>query len=753
MFRAAEVSSRIRRVRHIALRLALLAASCCPLSASAHEPVLENGTLRLQFDSRAGGLTAIVNKLTGETYEIRGDAFVVETTSWCRTQNELPLLSREVTQDRLTETYGDADLSAQVTYELRAADHFFQKYLAITFSQDVGLEQITVSRPEFALEKLQVLCYRHPDFDWVRDYVQAKHGWSLERPEGSEPVRTFLGRTEAGGFFTGLEMPFDSSSLDRTTVTLGYAPSLKVKAGQRLAGETMYLGVYRRSPSDARAMRWTPLSAGSVVGSAANAGQQAAAGELQSRGAQQPDQVLPLPSESRAMTAMTSAILGPPRHGMKALACGWHCQMEQGEYDSDAKLEGDLRSLEFLASCGLDGLTDSHPWGGETEKMAALREGDRYMPGARVQKFLEHARQLKLQVVQWPTMNNTHPWKSYGGPLRLDHPEWLRGVEGDPAAGVDIGNFRRCRANCLACSPFYEWLERTIVEDALGTGYYDCWCMDGDFWGTGAYFNTILPVTCLTEHHDHLPGDSNYACQLRLSQLIAAVRAKYPAIYIAMCRPPMDLGVWAQRNVDACFTLIESGTGGSNIAAGDEVRTASRIRVHHHFFPHWLDWPLLFPSYADPGSTPEWPSDKIDYLLLSALSSSPNLLLYLPSKSGIPAEDQAEIRRWLDWGRANEDYLMVRHDLFDWPGKGVVDGSAHLRGHHGLIFLFNSSAAEQLGEFALTAESTGFSGEVPVEIQQEYPSAERRQVCQPGVNVSWPVPPQSAVVLRITPVH
>lgn len=25
-------------------------------------------------------------------------------------------------------------------------------------------------------------------------------------------------------------------------------------------------------------------------------------------------------------------------------------------------------------------------------------------------------------------------------------------------------------------------------------------------------------------------------------------------------------------------------------------------------------------------------------------------------------------------------YLLVRHDLFDWPGKGKVDGSAHLKG-------------------------------------------------------------------------
>ncbi len=73
------------------------------------------------------------------------------------------------------------------------------------------MTQITVSQPTFALEGLELVCYRHPDFDWVTDYVEAKHSCGLRRPEGSEPARTFFGRTGMGGFFTGLEMPYDNS--------------------------------------------------------------------------------------------------------------------------------------------------------------------------------------------------------------------------------------------------------------------------------------------------------------------------------------------------------------------------------------------------------------------------------------------------------------------------------------------------------------------------------------------------------------
>lgn len=721
--------------------------------------VLESTNLRLEFDREAGGLTAIANKLTGETYSVAGDTFAVETTSFRRVQAQMTRVEWAASAHRVTARYADVDLDVEVDYELRLGDDFFQKRLAVTFAESGGVTQIVVSRPVFTARGLQIVCYRHPDFDWVTDYVKEKHGWELRRPEGSEPARTFFGRTASGGFCAGIEMPYDNSRLDRDELTLGYAPSLKVKARERLECEALYFGVYRRSEQDARAIEWEPISAGAIAGLSVAGGFDGAAAaglsiEQNDKGARHTSTALksrPLPSESAAMTKLTSSILGPPRHGLMAFACGWHSQMEQEAYDSDARLEGDLRSLEFCSACGLDGVSDSHPWGGESAQMAALREGDHYTLGERLVRFLERAQELGLTVVQWPTMNNTHPWRTYGGPLRRDRPDWLRGIEGEALGGANADNLRRREANCLACEPYYEWLERTILDDALGTGLYGAWTMDGDFWGTGAYFHSTLPVTCLAENHDHLPGDSNYACQRRLEHLIAHVRHRYPGIYIVMCRPPMDLGIWAQRHVDACFTLIESGTGGSNIAAGDEVRTASRIRVHHHFFPHWLDWSLLFPSYGNPKSYRAWPSAKMDYLLLSALSCSPNLLFYLPTKTGIPEEDKAVIRTWLDWGRANVEYLLVRRDLFDWPGKGVVDGSAHLIGDRGLIFLFNGGATPAVAEFALTPGETGFSGTRPVSILQEFPAACDARLCRPGATVRWDVPPQTAVVLRLVP--
>jgi hypothetical protein len=461
---------------------------------------------------------------------------------------------------------------------------------------------------------------------------------------------------------------------------------------------------------------------------------------------------MPLPSEYQALSAMVTAEFGPPRHGLKAYACGYHCQMQLDGHDSEQELEADMKALELFKECGLDGFTESAPWGGETKQMNALREGDRFQLGDRNRRLLERAKELGLEVFQWPTMNNTHPWNKLGGPLRLDKPEWLRVVKGKPSLRGDVGSFRQQFANCVACEPFYNSLEK-LVLDALATGYYKSWGMDGDFWGTGAYFHTTIPVTCEADYHDHLAGDANYACQRALARLFAKVRQEYPDIYMIMCRPAMDLGVWALRHVDSCFTLIETGTGDSNIVGGNEIRTASRIRLQQQFIPPWLDEALLFPSYANPDrkSFPRWPGENLDYILLSALSSTPNLVLYLPGHDGIPEASRQRIKNWLDWGRKNGKYLLTRHDLFDWPAKGKVDGSAHLLGDHGLIFLFNSDGVEQTAGFALTPESTGFTGSSSVEVNQEYPARERREIHRPGASVRWPVPAESAVVLRLKP--
>ena len=441
------------------------------------------------------------------------------------------------------------------------------------------------------------------------------------------------------------------------------------------------------------------------------------------------------------------------------MACGWHCEMAHGTYGSEAEVEGDMKSLDFLVECGIDWCSDCHPWGGETEKMNSLVDEEKYVIGPLYRKFLEHARKLGVKIVMWPTMNNAHPWSGLGKPFRPDKPEWL--MTRSPQPG-EPSLLSRNRANCMANAPFLDWLVKINLQ-GLATGYYQSWAIDGSFFGDGGWYTSIVPVDCTSEAHDHLPGDSNYACQRSLARLMAAVREAYTNMCIFTCRPPMDLGIWSLEHVDTCFTLLESGTGSGhvkpllglsdqplNVTAGDQIRTWSRVRVHRDFFPHYIDQPLLFPTRSGAQNRPSnWPRGKLDYVLLSAMSCSPNQLYYMPTKTGIPDEDKVEIRKWLDWGRENVPFLKVRKDLPDWPGAGKVDGSAHICDDHGLVFLFNPNKDALHGEFVLTEESIGLKRKGAFRVTQDYPELDQSVSLQYGQTVRWKVPGETAVILIV----
>ncbi|MGI8966755.1 MAG: hypothetical protein ACR2H1_11805 [Limisphaerales bacterium] len=137
--------------------------------------------------------------------------------------------------------------------------------------------------------------------------------------------------------------------------------------------------------------------------------------------------------------------------------------------------------------------------------------------------------------------------------------------------------------------------------------------------------------------------------------------------------------------------------------------------------------------------------------MLSAISSSPNQIYYLQTKTGIPKADKQTIKHWLDWGGTNVAYLKVRKDLPDWPAAGKVDGSAHIIGQRGLIFLFNPNKEAANGNFVLSTAAIGLEKGKRFVVSQSYPAAEKSLEANWEQTVKWEIPGQSVCILEIAP--
>ena len=145
-----------------------LAHCCCmwvvlcigvPLPAGPTKPRrrLQNEQLGLVFDRNTGTLTAIENRLTGETYGVQGDEFDVEAVQFHTGFADAKLVGLAVEGKTLTASYQSSDLTIQARYTLRG--HFAEKELTLTCGRNCGLKKVDcepadVFRPQLADRRL-----------------------------------------------------------------------------------------------------------------------------------------------------------------------------------------------------------------------------------------------------------------------------------------------------------------------------------------------------------------------------------------------------------------------------------------------------------------------------------------------------------------------------------------------------------------------------------------------------------------------
>ena len=115
------------------------------------------------------------NKLTGETYDVNGDEFAVESAEFTVGLSQFKSAAINLADDTLTARYEGESMTVEVAWTLQRNRHFAEKRMTLACRHDCGLKKVILSQPAFSAQGLEMVAYRYPQFG---------------RPPGTEPICT-----------------------------------------------------------------------------------------------------------------------------------------------------------------------------------------------------------------------------------------------------------------------------------------------------------------------------------------------------------------------------------------------------------------------------------------------------------------------------------------------------------------------------------------------------------------------------------
>ncbi len=249
-------------------------------------------------------------------------------------------------------------------------------------------------------------------------------------------------------------------------------------------------------------------------------------------------------------------------------------------------------------------------------------------------------------------------------------PDWDV-LNSDGSKQLLYGDIHAC-AGCSEYADFYcdmllDMLDQYPPTDSLG--------FDGRWLNYNELGSDDIPVgelPCYSDKHGHPAGDDRYQSFINIRRTKARIRASRPTMLFEQYYGLKRGGNWMIDGYNSDENYYE--------APGEED---NRFQNWHNecdrFRPAYMNWSCIY------GGTPE----AFRYSMISALSCSSHCGLTHGYAALRNFPECAEFfRKWREWAKENYAYLLRRRCLFGYPGDVPVDGSAHMTGDGGYLFLF-----------------------------------------------------------------
>ena len=692
------------------------------LSQSAKGVTLQGMGIKVEIGGVDGGLVGLSNELTGVVYEVQSIPFQIVTNQGELTPANCPGEQTARADEEVSFRYRCSDLQVVVSYELKRADHFLHKSYRVTNhgGQPVVIEKVTMWQAEFT-----------PGF---RDIHPHRSG-SL----GNVPLCFFL-RDKTGGLFAGVENPYFELRLSGdNALHLPFEAYVPLSPGETYQTEQAFLGVYRsegvfafkeleykhpRISSEQELLDWGEVWAMQELLRTIHPPY-----ELSSPGYYiNANTSMPFAEFGYALRPENKDFDYPmitlpmPKHEEKFW--GWL----ENKWDTTAgkafrqwvqkkgvPIEGlsveELKQKHYRKMLQMAWWWMSHA---PTEDYFVdwyriyLDEVQKLKPIPAVQPatiwlghagFLQPSRDQYLETLgmDWPIEPNPN-WAKLVTRIRsmgykisaMDEPSRTYQIH-NSAWKILLPDGLRLRSNCYANRKYAEWYAG-IISDTINRYSLEHWGWDGH-WLDGRIY-----ALCQDESHGHVKEKCDYLVFRNIIWTMKEIRRR-TRIPLRAAGGLSSAGPWGLKHV------YENEHYGPHLPSFPEESLADKNRLYgwyaqsDRFIPHYKNMPEVHPR---------WDKHGLRYSLFSAFSMGDHAylseMIWFYKDKAREQADRDFFNEWVPWASRPENYRLIKYapkrDLFGQPrtkSADRIDGSAHVEGDRGLVFLFNPSRERHQG--------------------------------------------------------
>ena len=689
---------------------------------------LQNNGLSVQFDDRTGALAAVTNRLTSESYKVKGAAFSLE----CNTGALEPGITSDVrlAGDSVEFDYELKEARVVVRYTAPAGRDFLRKTIRVT---NTGSGQLIIHK--LAAEQLEF----SPAFSEVRPhYDPSQFHWL---------INVFL-RDKRGGLYVGIENPvfrhwLKGTNPATTWLQFDYGPNFVLAPGESATGDHSFLGSFRFEGiylfKELVKLR-SALASTNAVPTALNFDQ-----ELLDWG-----EVWAMQDFVRALQpahepqqpgfyVLAVAMVGGSKTAAMGEASGFHIAFGPEHVAGSKRFIDELVSLghvphaewatEWFGVGGYgnptkDYLLENAGPGDKTPVNPYWEQVVKYgwTKGIQASVFETVGRDFARKMPQWKVLRRT------GTP-------WVWGAPPQPV-------------NCWANPEYVRW-RLQVTDEAIRDFRLYMVSWDSIVPADWSWLGWPVPETqCFATNHGHLPGDISYPAFRNIIWFLDELQQRNPKVSLRAASGLTMFYPWALKDLIEYHPNFYDGETGAT---------------------YWTSYNFRFlPMYKSGVLLSATSQKQFEWLLLRSISVSDHLMLW-PDAVPIALQNRAFWTKWLNWADKNIDYLRVGRTLFREPWgdhvvaslppalegalpapESAVHGSAHCIKDRGVLFLFNPSSTARVAAIPLN-RWIGLTEGKQFVLRELYPGDSSYGPYREGEEVRIEMPPNSVMVQEIAP--